>query len=115
MSICFSNTFSFADVDPLIHSALQHIHDIVLKVVPVAYPMDPHEAPMMQSMMECYNVIGRPEDEDDPPNINIQETKGSWDIVMPEMMTDKVNKPLKIQKFNIGTREQPKFTNIGDY
>ena len=47
-----------------------------MKVVPVAYPMDPHEAPMMQSMMECYNVIGGPEDEDDPRNFNILESKG---------------------------------------
>ena len=33
----------------------------------------------------------------------------------PEMSTNKVNKPLNIQKFNIGIEEQPKFTNIGDY
>ena len=42
-----SHTFSFVDVDLVIHSALQHIHDVVLKIVLVAYPMDPHEAPMM--------------------------------------------------------------------
>ena len=51
LSICFSHTFIFADVDPVIHSALQHIHDVVLELVPVIYPVDPHEAPMMQSMI----------------------------------------------------------------
>ena len=43
-SILFSHTFSFEDVDPVIHSALNHIRDVVLKVVPLAYPMDPHVA-----------------------------------------------------------------------
>ena len=33
----------------------------------------------------------------------------------PKMLTDKVHQPLKIQKVNIGTEEEPKFTKIGDY
>ena len=48
-----------------------------MKIVLVTYPMDSHEAPIMQSMMECYNVTGGPEDEDDPRNVNIPESKGS--------------------------------------
>ena len=48
----FSHTFIFADVDPVIHSVLQHIHDVVLEVIPVAYPTELHEIPVMQSMME---------------------------------------------------------------
>ena len=55
----------------MIHSELQHICDTVLKVVPFAYPLDPHEAPIMKSMMECYNVTGGPDDGDDPRNIDI--------------------------------------------
>ena len=50
--IYFSHTFSFVDGDLVIHNALQHICDVVLKVVLVAYPMDPHEAPIMKSIME---------------------------------------------------------------
>ena len=65
------------DANPAIHSALQHIHDFFLKVVPVAYPVDLHVAPMMQSMMECYNVTRGPDDGDDPRNTNIQEIEGS--------------------------------------
>ena len=71
LSISFSHTFSFEDVDPIIHSVLQHIRGVALKVVLVSYPVDPHEAPMMQWMMECYDVIGGPDDGDDPKNINI--------------------------------------------
>ena len=99
----------------MIHSALQHIYDVVLEVVSVAYHVDPHEAPMMQSMMECYNMTGGPDDGDDPRNINIPESEGSQDITTPEMPTEKMNQPLNIQKVNIGIEEKPKFVNIGDY
>ena len=34
---------------------------------------------------------------------------------MPKIPSNKVNQPLRIQKFNIGTKEQPNFVNIGDY
>ena len=34
---------------------------------------------------------------------------------MLEIPTDKFNQPLNIQKVNIGTAEELKFTNIGDY
>ena len=45
--VCFSHTFIFADVDHVVHNAPHHIHDVILKVVPFAYPVDPLEAPMM--------------------------------------------------------------------
>ena len=96
MSICFSHTFNFVDTNPSIHSALQHIHDVVLKFVPVAYPVDLHEEPMMKSMMECHNVTGGPEDEDDTRNINIPKIEGSQDIAAAEILTDKINQPLKV-------------------
>ena len=81
--ICFGDTLSFVNADPMIHSALQHIHGVVLKVVSVAYPIYPHETPMMQLMMECYNIIGGPNDGDDPRNINIPKYEGSGDIGHP--------------------------------
>ena len=84
------------DVDPDIHSALQDICDVVLEVVPVAYPMESHEVPMMQSMMECYNVTGGLDDGDNPRNINIPESEGIRNITAPEMSIDKVHQPLKI-------------------
>ena len=71
LMIYFSHTFSFADIDLVIHSALQHIHNFVLEVVPIAYPTESHEVPMMQSMIECYNITRGPDDEDDTRNINI--------------------------------------------
>ena len=75
--VCFTHTFSFTDTNPAIHNALQHIHDVVLKVVPVSYPVDPHKICLIQSMMEFYNVARGPEDGDDMQNINILEIEGS--------------------------------------
>ena len=70
---------------------------------------------MMQSMMECYKVIGGPSDGDDPRNINIPKSERIQNITAPEMPTEKVHQPLKIWKVNIETEEEPKFMNIGDY
>ena len=66
-------------------------------------------------MVECYNVTGGPEDEDDPRNVNIPKSEDSQDITSPEISKKKTNHPLKIQKVNIGIEENPKFSNIGDY
>ena len=74
LTICFTHTLGFVNVNLDVHSALQIIHDIVLKVFLVEYLMDPHAHYQMQSMMECYNVTGGPKDGDDLHNINILET-----------------------------------------
>ena len=66
-------------------------------------------------MMECYNVIGGSDDEYDPWNINIPETGRNRDVTAPDVSTDPMNQPLKIGKVNIGTEENPKFANVGDY
>ena len=71
---CFSQTFCFVDTNPDVNNALQIIWDVVLNVVLVAYPMDPHVQCHMQSIMECYNMSGEPEDDDELRNINILET-----------------------------------------
>ena len=65
MTVFFVHTFSFANANPDVNNALHIIRDMVLKVVPVAYPVDPHAHCHMQSMMECYNVSGKLEDDDE--------------------------------------------------
>ena len=42
LTVYFVQTFHFADANPDVNNALQIIWDVVLKVVPVAYTMDPH-------------------------------------------------------------------------
>ena len=66
--------------------------------------------------MACYNISGEPEDDDDMRNVNIPKSEGSHNIVAtPNIPTDPMSQPLKICKVNIGTKENPKFANIGDY
>ena len=60
-------------------------------------------------------MTGGPEDDDDPQNINIPRTEGIWDIAAPDVPTNPMNQPLKTSKVNIGTEENPKFANVGDY
>ena len=91
LTVFFAHTFYFANTNPDVHNALQLIRDVVLKVVPVAYLVDPHAHCHMQSMMECYNVSGGPEDDDELWNINIPEIGGSRDVAMPDIPTDPMN------------------------
>ena len=66
-------------------------------------------------MMECYNVTGGVEDGNDPQNINILETEVSRDVATLDIPMDPMNQPLKTSKVNIGTEENLKFVNVGDY
>ena len=115
LTVCFVQTFSFRYAKPEVHNALQLIHNVVLKVLPVTYPVDTHVQCHMQSMMTCYNLSGEPEDDDELRNVNILESKGSRDVAAPDIPTDPMSQPLKIRKVNIGMEENPKFDNIGDY
>ena len=107
--------FSFQDANLDVHNALQIIHAVVLKVIPIAYPVDPHAHCSMQSMMTCYNLSGEPEDDDELQNVNIRESEGSHDILAPDIPMDSISQLLKIRKVNIGSEENPKFSNIVDY
>ena len=44
---CFNHTLIFADPDLVVHSALQHVHDVILEIIPVAFPVESHEIPLM--------------------------------------------------------------------
>ena len=81
-----------------------------MKVVPIAYPVDPYVQCHMQSMMTCYNLSGEPEDDDDMWNVNIPESEGSHDIAAPDIPTDPMIQPNKNQSLlilgTIGTMRQ---------
>ena len=64
LTVFFTHTFNFINVNTDVHNAVQLIHDVVLKVVLVAYPMDMHAHCQTQSMMECDFVTRGPEDDD---------------------------------------------------
>ena len=64
--------------------------------------------------MECYNLM-RELNDDDPLEINIPDSKGICTVDGYVITTDLSLKPLKIKKVNIGSIENLKFANIGDY
>ena len=65
LTLCFTHSFTFADANLDVKNVLKIIRYVVLKVLPIAYLGDPHAHFHMQSMMECYNVLRRPEDDDE--------------------------------------------------
>ena len=115
LTVSFAHKFDFVDVNTKVNNVLQIIWDVFLKFFLVAYPGDPHAHCLMQSMMECYNLSGESKDDDELCNINIQETEGSQDVTALVVPIDPMTQPLKIKKVNIGTEENPKFSNIEDY
>ena len=63
--------------------------------------------------MTFYNFSGDPKD--DLTNINIPESKGSLVVEGIDISSEKFIKLLKIKKVMIGSEDNPKFANIGDY
>ena len=77
--------------------------------------MDPHAQCHIPSLMACYNISRESKDDDDMRNANIIESEGSHNVVALDIPTDSMSQSLKIQKFNIGIEENPKFDSVGDY
>ena len=63
--------------------------------------------------MDFYNLDRDPND--DSSNINILELERTRVVEGSHISSDQFLKPLKIKKVNIGSPEDPKFANIGDY
>ena len=47
--------------------------------------------------------------------MQVPDTEGERDVVGPELESNAYVNPLRVIKVNIGMKERPKFTNIGDY
>jgi hypothetical protein len=54
-------------------------------------------------------------DEDDSRNIHIIEVEGEREVEGPSLELEVFVAPTKVNKFNIGTTNNPKMTSIGDY
>ena len=63
--------------------------------------------------MACYNLARDPDD--DLNNINILESEGMHVVEGRGISSDQFLQLLKIKKVNIGSLENTKFTDIGDY
>jgi hypothetical protein len=65
--------------------------------------------------MSCYHVREEVPDEDDPCDIQIEEVEGEREVEGPPLQSELIVAPIKVKKVNIGTVENPKMANIGDY
>ena len=63
--------------------------------------------------MAFYNLAGDPDN--DLANINIPESEGTHEVEGSGISSDQFLQSLKIKKVNIGSSDNPKFANIGDY
>jgi len=73
----------------------------------------------MQHALACYKLAIEGGDEEsydeELRHLDIRETKGEREVQGPELLIPDVTQPVQINKVNIGTEEQPKFANVGDY
>jgi hypothetical protein len=76
--------------------------------------------PLIQNPIEFYHIskVSKILDElEELRNLAIKETEGNREIqnTMPNQTDSSYNHPLKLQRLNIGTKEQPKIALVGDY
>jgi hypothetical protein len=115
----FKVTFSFEDEAPSVDTTLQVIKDKIfasedsIELVPVC---SAHRSSVtVREVLECYNVIGEDQEDEDLRNLQIPKTEGEHTVEGPELESVVYAKPLRTCKVNIGIEDKPKFVNIGDY
>ena len=69
----------------------------------------------VKELLSCYHVEEEELDEDGPCNIHIVEVEGERKVEGPSLESEVFDVPIKMNKFNIGTTDNPKMACIGDY
>ena len=95
LTISFCHTSSFANENPFIHSALLDICDKLLDIAPVELLMGSQMTLTPHMMVEWYKALEEPNNEDDPRAVDIPKSKGSRDIEVPEMPSEKIQATIK--------------------
>ena len=99
----FILTFEFELEYPKIDDALGVIRTKIFEDGP--FPLDNQLGwvAQLEHVLECYKLAE--EEEDEPHNTNIPESKGSCEVQGPKLKLPKITKKLKTKKINIGTEE----------
>jgi hypothetical protein len=66
-------------------------------------------------LLSCYHVEEEAPDEDDSHNIQITYIKGEREVEGPSLESEAFIAEIKVKKFNIGTKDNPKMESIRDY
>jgi hypothetical protein len=115
----FKVTFNFEAELPLVVANLQVIKGKIMmeegqvETIPTCSALT--DSATVHELLECYKVTEEYQEEKDPRNVQVPETKGEHDIVGIELESNTYAKPLRVCKLNIDMKEKPKFGNIGDY
>jgi hypothetical protein len=111
----FVAIFLFESQYPSVDQALQVLRKNVFEEEP-NLPIEQEEdewTASFQKFQGCYNINA--DEDDDPRNVNIVETKGQRDVEGSGVELAFIEQPIKIKKVNIGTEQAPKLANVGDY
>jgi proline racemase len=69
----------------------------------------------VKEQLSCYHVQEEALDEDVLRNVQIIEIEGEREVEGPSLESKVFVSPIKVNKINIGTTNNPKMANIGDY
>jgi hypothetical protein len=99
-------------------SVEQALHIVRHKEFKEAYglPLDQEEdewTPSFQKLQGCYNINA--DEDNDLRKVNIIETQGHKNVEEPRVDLPFIGQPIKIKKFNIGTKETLKLSSVKDY
>ena len=109
----FKLTFGFDSEYPKIDDALGMIKTKVFEDGPLPLYNQPDLAAQLENALECYNLVA--DEEEEPCNMNIPESEGSYEVQGPKLEIPEITEKLKTKKINIGTEADPKLASIGDY
>jgi hypothetical protein len=111
----FVVTFLFEIQYPTVDQALQVVRHKFFEETP-SLPVEQEEdegTEPLQKLPGCYNM--NVNEDDDPRNVNIAETKGQRDVEGLGFELPFIGQMIKIKKFNIGTKQEHKLANVRDY
>jgi hypothetical protein len=69
----------------------------------------------VKELLSCYHLQAEIPDEDDLRDIQIKGVEGEREVEGPPPESEVIAASIKVKKVNIGTVENPKMANIGDY
>ena len=114
----FTVTFSFEHENPNIDDSLKNIREVIFIQAPeieLITEKQQWKKQIVKKLLSCYHVQEEASDEDDMCDIQIEEAEGEKDVEGSPIESEVISTPIKVKKVNIGTIENPKMANIGDY
>jgi hypothetical protein len=114
----FVVTFSFEHENPNIDSTLNQTRGVIFIDEPKVEIITNYQQQNRQTIKEllsCYHAEEEAPDGNYSHNIQNIEIKGEREVEGPYMELEVFTAPIKVNKFNIGTTDNPKIESIGDY